>query len=565
MKFRLYFIWLFFVFFEVSLFSQEDDFVRGALVDAITDEPIAFATIRLKSKAIGIISNQDGGFRIPERFKDLGEILMISCLGYETKELRFANLSLNTYNTIRLKPKPLELRETVLLAKRKKPPSPRKIIKRAIERIPQNYPFEPFFYVGYYRDYQLKEKKYLNLNEALLSVIDMGFQKNDFEHTVVQIYDYKPNLDFKRDSIADNPYDYSTKKKVIQNAFLHRFGGNEFNILRIHDPIRNYDINTFSFVNTLDKDLLRNHRFFREGDSELDGERMYVVSLENIQPYNDGDSSYQNDRKVDFKSVYQLDDPIDFEDNLVFKAEGTFYISQSTYAIHKLDYKLYKSNEGKVGNSKIGKTDNLIFEISLEYRSIEGNMYLNYISFHNVFKLSKSYFQVKEVILDLDQKCFEIRVNKPPIFLANSGEPNIKLKYRNRKISLKKIINTENGILVYPEENNFEKIASDYEEIVGNRGANSETFQLFMEDFFEFEFFNIQDSEGNLLNDFVFEDYHQFREFFTQQLIKDSLSIPPFEAIMKKNRPIFENQPTIRSKEFQDFWMNTPLKKIPKE
>ncbi len=534
-------------------FGQEDDFIRGTLVDKNTNAPVVFATIRLQEKAIGVISNQDGGFRIPQRFMNLGETLVISCLGYKKKKIRLSDLSPDFNTTIRLEPQPLELQEAVLVGRRKKPPSPRQIIKRAIERIPRNYPTVPFAYVGYYRDYQLKENEYINLNEALLHITDMGFGQNDLDHTKIQMYDYKANRDFKRDSIADNPYDYRTQQKIIKNAFLHDFGGNEFNILRIHDPIRNYDVNTFSFVNRLNKDLLRNHSFSRQRDAEINGKRMYVVQLEKDQPRNDEDGSFENNSNVNFRSVYGLHDPSNLKRNSAFKAVGRFYVAQSTYAIHKFEYTLYDFNGPKTRKSKNEDAENLIFELALGYEEHNGKMYLNYISFHNVFKVNRSYFKVEKIVLDLERKCFVIRANKPPIFFVEQGEPNIHLKYRKKKMGIREIINTQNGILVYPEESAIEEIIADY-----HRAGNAAT-PAAMERFFEFDFVNIKDVDGNLLNSFVFEEYHQFREFFTQQLVRDTIRIPPIEAIMKKDRPIFKDQPIVRPDNFDEFWMNTPL------
>ena len=64
-------------------FAQQG-FLRGKLLDSQTQEPIPFATVRVKGYALGIISNMDGGFQIPEKFKALGGFLVISCMGYET-------------------------------------------------------------------------------------------------------------------------------------------------------------------------------------------------------------------------------------------------------------------------------------------------------------------------------------------------------------------------------------------------------------------------------------------------------------------------------------------------
>ena len=55
-----------------SLYSQDENFIRGKLLDKKTGEPIVFATIRVKDKALGVISNKDGGFKVPLEFQYQG-------------------------------------------------------------------------------------------------------------------------------------------------------------------------------------------------------------------------------------------------------------------------------------------------------------------------------------------------------------------------------------------------------------------------------------------------------------------------------------------------------------
>lgn len=45
------------------------DFFYGKLMDSTTTEPVVFATVRLKNMALGVISNNDGSFKIPKVFQ----------------------------------------------------------------------------------------------------------------------------------------------------------------------------------------------------------------------------------------------------------------------------------------------------------------------------------------------------------------------------------------------------------------------------------------------------------------------------------------------------------------
>ncbi len=90
--------------FTSLIFPQESGFIRGKLLEAQTKEDVPFAAIRIKGKAVGLISNQDGGFRIPQKFKELGDILTISCMGYQRREIPIQSLPEESITVIGLQP-----------------------------------------------------------------------------------------------------------------------------------------------------------------------------------------------------------------------------------------------------------------------------------------------------------------------------------------------------------------------------------------------------------------------------------------------------------------------------
>ena len=518
--------------------QKEKGFLLGRIVEQETGKPIPFATIRVVGKNLGVISNDDGGFKIPIQFKTVGEKVEISCMGYEKKEIPFSNLDGDELNIIKLKASIFELRETVLKAKRKRPPTPRKILKRAIEKIPVNYPQKAFSYVGYYRDYQQKENDYLNLNEAILKVFDSGFDKNDYIATQSQIYNYIRNDDFERDSIADGSYDYLTRNKIINNAKLSSFGGNEFYILRIHDAIRNYKTKTFSYVDVLEKDIIKNHKLARKKDVLLGDERMFVIGLKG------SNSSVVHHGYTKSK----------IEGNI--RAEGEIYISQSTYAIHKMVYRMFdltlKDKNSKRITEQLDNT--LLYEIAVEYKEYGGKMYPNYLSLYNAFKVKKIDFYVEEVVFDIAEKCLVLKTNNPPVFFLEFGKPNVILSYENKRIAVKDIQNRYEGIYVYPDDD------SQIHEIMKKLELDVTHEKKITSDSFQFEFSNIMDEYGNVLNKFSYEDYGQYREFFTQQIITDAVVLPENGLLMKKNTPIFKKQSIARPDDYDKYWMNTPLK-----
>ncbi|MEO1011730.1 MAG: carboxypeptidase-like regulatory domain-containing protein [Bacteroidota bacterium] len=512
-----------------GLHSQQD-FVRGRVLDSETGEPIIFATIRIKDKAIGVISNRDGDFRIPVKFRQMGDTLTISCMGYQKRDLAIRRFSPTDVNIIRLQPGVLELYEAVVTAPKKRKMSARRIVGKAVRAIPKNYPKHTFSTTGYYRDYQFDHGEYVNLNEAILEVFDNGFDEIHTSATEVRIYDYKQNTQFKRDTLADDQYSYRDGIKVIDNAFLPAYGGNEFVILRVHDAIRNYQINSFDFVNNMEKgDLLENHSFKKDNDVYSEQERLYVI---------------------DCKKIGQD-----------YTAVGKLFIAKSDFGIHRIEYAVYdarKKNDNPILQAK-GIRGNLVFEVGTEYKRGPDNiLYLNYISFHNTFQLAiPPKFVVKEVGALFKEKALRILFNKPLHKTSNADKKkNYKIHYRNKRLRFADVQIVKDSIAMLTLDVEPKDWNTMVEELDGLDRRGTE-----MNSILKVEIEDVIDVHGNVVNEWTSKEYNQFREYFVQK-DKFFIQIPSDIRFMDKRRPIFENQPISQPKNFADYWMNTPLKKL---
>jgi len=496
------------------VFSQQREFIFGKLLDAKTQEPITFASIRIKGRALGVISNEDGSFKIPAKYKEYGDIIEMSSMGYRSLEMLIDDFFTYQLNIVRLQPAVLELDEVLLTgkSKRKKRLSAKRIVRKSIENIPKNYPGTPFSQVGYYRDYQLDNGIYVNLNEAILEVFDYGFKTIDTSATKTRIYDYLKNEKFKRDTLSDNEYDYKSGSKTIYNAYMSGFGGNEFSTLRAHDAIRNYQLNSYDFINCLkDGDILSNHSFKKMSDTFLDNRLLYVIKFKRNQ--------YEN------------------------SARGTLYISKNDFAIHKLEYAVY-DNSRRSKNRKVidsGIKGKLIFEVKTEYQSGSNNkMYLNYISFHNTFQLREPpKFILKFLDIDLAKQKFILTFTNP----------------LSLEKSLDWLIVLENQVWLFPQLKSKKQLMMWEELKIASE--NNKLSQKIL----NFNLNNIRDVNDNIINERNIKDYNQFREFFVQE-VKLNLETPQMNLFMYNRKPIFENQPIKKPENFEDYWMNTPLQNI---
>lgn len=541
---------LFFSFFlPFFVFSQNQEFITGRLIDAKNLEPVSFASIRIKNKGLGVISNIDGSFKIPLRYKELGDIIEISSMGYQSEEILIYDFLVHELNIVKIKPAIIELKEVLVTAKgkRNKKPTAKEIVQRAIDQIAENYPVSPYSQIGYYRDYQLNNEEYVNLNEAIIEVHDQGFKAVDSSTSKVVLYNYKENLNFQRDTLSRKPYsyDYNGLTKIIEKGHLASYGGNEFTILNVHNAIRNYKINSYSFIYRLETDMLNEHIFSLEDDSFVDDDTLYSVKF------------IKNHRS--------------------FTAYGKMYISKKNYAIYKLEYVLYDNtkNNLKGFKDKNEKKKEVIFETKTAYRKKKNKMYLNYISFNNNFTLrNPPAFGLKHVGFKFNRKPVAV-VDKKGISYDSlykkertivlsftntideetaSNLKNYKVKFNNEQLKLDSLMVEGDKVVLYPRSKRAiqELMLNEMEALAKKNALNEENAEVVVR--------NLKDIDGNMINRWTSKDYNQFREFFVQQ-VKLKPTIINDSLLMNKDKPIFNNQPMVKPDDYDDYWMNTPLQK----
>ncbi len=528
---RNYFFILFLLITVVG-FSQKEEYIFGQLVDSTKNEAIAFASIILKNKALGTITNIDGTFKIPLRLKELGEVIEISSMGYKSKELLLEDLGIEKGNIIILEPALFELNEAVVSANIKSL-SAKQIVRIAVNSIPQNHPPEAFGIIGYYRDYQVKNSNYTNLNEAIIKMTDKGSSATDILDNQYQIYSYNQNTDFELDDFASQPYDYDGFNKVIPNAKLKNDGGNEFITLQMHDAIRNYGMKSFSFVDDMDSDFINNHRFRLKGKTSYGEETVYEIHL-----------SYRNDK---------------------YRAEGKIFVNTDDYAIHNLDYAVFKrkqpGNQRTAVNEKERYTDGfkkmnseLLYLIRIEYvRGSRNSMYLNYISFYNKVLIQRPAEFKSKFILNLDDRSFRVRMNKIPVRLDKIKERDFEVYYKDQIIPIKEFyfLEYEKTFVVCPYlDKGKSKAVTDH---IFTQSPNMEISDI------KYSYNNMEDDLGNELDERKLEYVHQYREFFSQEFQLMG-SIIDSTHLMNKTLPLDDPLQPVATEELKNRnWKNTPL------
>lgn len=154
---------LFFLMFQTivsGLYAQDNSVITGKIINGEDKEPLPFASIRLKNHPIGTISNEEGefDFYIPKSKRN--DTLNISFIGFNSYEVPLVNIDREL--EIILTPSSNVLDEVILTEK-----NPLDYIKKALERLPENYPQDPYQSIAYYREKFIENGAVINKEEGV--------------------------------------------------------------------------------------------------------------------------------------------------------------------------------------------------------------------------------------------------------------------------------------------------------------------------------------------------------------------------------------------------------------
>ena len=506
-----------FVFFTGLCRAQDTSQIRFQVLDQKSKQPVVYATVILQQAQIGVISDDNGNFRIPGIYKIRQDTLKISSIGYQTQFVPLERQNTDDINTVLLSPKVESLDEVSLLfQKNKKKMSAGRIVKEAIKRIPDNYPVRPFSYIGYYRDYQQvadssyladmeieNELAYINLNEGVIQVFDAGFGTDRLTDQLNQtvLYEFHSNENFPVDTLLTIPYD-NRKEKYLDGVIISPLGGNELNLLNLTNALRNYNRMSFSFANIFNRDFFGNHIY------QLDS----ILYLDDLPIY-----------KINFSSSYS-------RVNSSYYAKGNIFISKEDFGIYNLDYRLFDDHH------------NLLYRVNISYKPIGERYYLNYITFNNYFEVNGgAYFKVSEVVYDFESSSFQVFFNEAiDPYSMGAGQKQFKFLNNNKLIEILDVT------LIKPDV------------VKVNINSSSQLNKAIIRDGIRYEINKLKDTRGRILNEQKSLRADQFREIFVQKVFPES-GIDTTYDFVQKGLPLKDSkQNSFQLKE--TYWINTPLK-----
>lgn len=189
--------------------------LSGRVIDKETREPLIFATIGIKDRPIGTVSNLQGefDFHVPAGYRN--DILAISILGYASYEAPVWTLVENTPLLIELEKRSYMLNEVVVADTLRGG----EILRIALSRIDQNYPAKPFLMDGFYRDLKKVGGTYVSLLEAATKIYDEDYHqpRNKFKlRERVALLEVRRSLGYGSKFTA-----YFDEDNLLEDLLLH--------------------------------------------------------------------------------------------------------------------------------------------------------------------------------------------------------------------------------------------------------------------------------------------------------------------------------------------------------
>jgi hypothetical protein len=155
--------------FQDSVPSGDVKYVTGLITDMITDEPLPFAAVGIKSKGKGTVTNNNGEFGLKITPDCINDSLTVSYLGFYNREISVRQVIGNNLN-IKMMRRYIPIPEIIIHNK-----VPQEILRKSYIAISHNYGNSPAYLTGFYREAVIKKADLQVYSEAILQVFKSSY------------------------------------------------------------------------------------------------------------------------------------------------------------------------------------------------------------------------------------------------------------------------------------------------------------------------------------------------------------------------------------------------------
>jgi len=179
-----------------STTAEKTTYITGKIVDEETSEPLPFATIALKNKGKGTVSNNNGNFGMKITSDFSNDTLSFSYLGYLGREIPVKKAFENNL-IISMKREFISIPEIII-----KNQNPQDIISRTLKAIPDNYGNTPALMTGFYREGVLKKSELQTYSEAILQIYKSAYSGTLYGDQIKVYKSRKIEISDRSDTLA---------------------------------------------------------------------------------------------------------------------------------------------------------------------------------------------------------------------------------------------------------------------------------------------------------------------------------------------------------------------------
>jgi len=144
--------------------------IRGRVYSKRNKKALAYASIGLRGKAIGTISNIDGEFLLNLQEEHFNDTLTFSFIGFKNTELPINEIKSDEIK-VELTEDFISLQEVVI-----RNTDPLALLKSSISKFDQNYPKHPSLLTAFYRESVSKNRNYMIYLESILDIYKSSYQ-----------------------------------------------------------------------------------------------------------------------------------------------------------------------------------------------------------------------------------------------------------------------------------------------------------------------------------------------------------------------------------------------------
>ena len=275
-----------------ALLAQQSNFIdiKGFVLEMGSKKPISGAVCYLKNNEhIGNLTDSKGyfTFKIPKELTY--DSLVISFLGYKRLNTPFQLLKLKEDTLFfQLERNAIVLNDVVIEVKSF---DLKRLVLKAVENIPKNYPDKPHLLNGLYRKVSTQDNHYTHLEEAAISVQDYNYKKPPMS-AKIQVHAFRESKDWgNMDSVtlevvskiqqkASGQWGITTNplNKLYESNYIRFFTrvGTHFNLQTLNKYIDEHYLFELMDILTINGDTIYQIAFSEGGYPQPPSGRTYM-------------------------------------------------------------------------------------------------------------------------------------------------------------------------------------------------------------------------------------------------------------------------------------------------